>query len=214
MGEGGSIFMGCASGIVCGSGECCAAGQECVLGACLTTCATNVRCGADLEVCCGAGEVCLADKCYAPTGTCLDWADCAEGEFCESTQGTCLPQPADAPVCEWKPPVGPLTPILEWSWTESVIMPAHNQVINMPVVVDLEKDGTPDVVIVTSNSFNDTGFAYLRALNGKDGLEKWGAMTDVYIDAYRVQPRGTPAAADIDNDGFVARSSTTGSSNG
>lgn len=202
-GEGGSIITGCASGIVCGSGECCASGQECVLGACLDGCSTNVRCGADLGTCCAAGEVCLADKCWAPTGSCLDWADCQEGEFCEPTQGTCLPQPPGAPVCEYKPPVEPLAPVLEWSWTGSPIFPAHNQVINMPVVIDLEKDGTPDVVIVTSNTFSDGGSGYLRALNGKDGVEKWDDTIDVYNDAYRVQPRGTPAAADIDGDGFV-----------
>lgn len=202
-GEGGGIITGCQSGIVCGSGECCDTGEECVLGACLAMCATNVRCGADLGVCCGAGEVCLADKCFAPTGSCLDWADCKEGEFCEPTQDTCLPQPPGAPVCEYKPPVGDLTPELEWFWTESAIMPAHNQVINMPLVVDLEKDGTPDVVVVTANNFDAGGVGYLRALNGKDGIEKWNAMNDVYLDANRVQPRGTPAAADIDGDGFV-----------
>jgi len=202
-GEGGGIFTGCASGIVCGSGECCGSGEECVLGACLAGCATNVRCGADLGVCCASGEVCLADKCFAPTGSCLDWADCAEGEFCEPTQGTCLPQPPGAPLCEYKPPVEALNPILEWSWTGSPIFPAHNQVINMPIVMDLEKDGTPDVVIVTSNSFDAAGVGYLRALNGKDGAEKWDAANDVYLDQYRVQPRATPAVADIDGDGFV-----------
>ena len=202
-GSGGGIFTGCQSGIVCGSGECCGSGEECVLGACLTGCATNVRCGADLGVCCAAGEVCLADKCYAPTGSCLDWADCAEAEFCEPTQGTCLPQPPGAPLCEYKPPVEPLAPILEWSWTGSAIMPAHNQVINMPIVVDLEKDGTPDVVLVTSDNFDAASFGYLRALNGKDGVEKWDAANDVYLATYRIQPRATPAVADIDGDGFV-----------
>src|SRR5687768_9350917 len=39
--------------------------------------------------------------------------------------------------------------------------------------------------------------------SGDTGLEKWPASTDVYLDANRVQPRGTPAAADIDGDGFV-----------
>jgi hypothetical protein len=203
-GDGGGFVTGCQSGIVCGNGACCATGEECVINACLPSCASSVRCGADGAVCCAAGEACVSDKCAQPSGSCLDWADCAEGEFCEPILGVCLPQPEPgSATCEYKPDAGPLTPVLEWSWTESAIFPPHNQVINMPVVVDLEKDGTPDVVIVTSNNFTASGLAYLRALNGKDGIEKWGADVDVYKDAYRVQPRVTPAAADIDGDGFV-----------
>ncbi len=202
QGGGGGILVGCPSGIVCGGGACCAAGDECVQESCLPACPSQVRCGPDLAVCCAAGEVCLADACVAPGADCLDWADCAEGEFCEPTLGKCLPQPPGSSTCEYKPPVGPLTPIVEWSWTGSAIFPAHHQVINMPVVVDLDLDATPDVVIVTSDNFSGTGVGYLRALDGADGLEKWDAAAGVYEDANRVQPRGTPAAADIDGDGF------------
>jgi len=201
-GQGGGLITGC-QGTICGSGECCAQGEECVINACLPACDSNVRCGADLSVCCAAGEVCVADACVPPGAPCTDWADCPEGEFCEPTVGACLPQPPGSPACEYKPPVGPLTPTLEWSWTTSAIFPTFHQVINMPVVVDLEKDGTPDVVIVTSDNFNYTGLAYLRALNGSDGAEKWAEGAGVYQNANRVQPRTTPASADIDGDGMV-----------
>ncbi len=201
-GSGGGLFMGC-EGAVCGVGDCCDAAQECVLGGCLPACASKVRCGADLSVCCDAGQVCLEGACATPGAPCADWADCEEGQFCEPTVGACLPQPAGAPACEYKPQVGPLKPTLEWSWTESAIFPAFVQVINMPVVIDLEKDGTPDVVVVTSDNYDATGTAYLRALDGKSGAEKWDAANDVYKDANRVQPRATPAAADIDGDGLV-----------
>jgi hypothetical protein len=203
-GEGGGFIVGCPSGIVCGSGECCGANQECVISACLNTCASAVRCGSDLSVCCGAGEVCVAEQCAKPGAACLDWADCNDGEFCEPTLGQCIPQPpAGGKTCEYKPPPGPLDPVLEWAWETTAINPTFVQVINMPVVVDLEKDGTPDVVIVTSDNFSATGVAYLRALNGKDGVEKWTADADPYKVANQVQPRVTPAAADIDGDGFV-----------
>jgi len=201
-GAGGGLITGCPSGIVCGAGACCGEGQECVISVCLDACPSSVRCGQDLSVCCAGGEVCIADACVPPGAPCLDWADCPEGEFCEPTIGACLPQPAGSPVCEYKPPAGPLTPALEWSWTESAIFPAYHQVINMPVVVDLELDGTPDVVVVTSTAFSDAGFAYLRALNGSTGAEKWDAAAGVYVDGNRVQPRVTPAAADIDGDGL------------
>jgi FG-GAP-like repeat len=203
-GEGGGFIVGCPSGIVCGKGDCCGANQECIINACLPACASNVRCGSDLSVCCNAGEVCVAEQCAKPGNTCLDWADCAEGEFCEPTLGQCIPQPpAGGKTCEYKPPPGPLDPVLEWAWESSPIQPTFVQVINMPVVVDLEKDGTPDVVIVTSDNYSPSGPAYLRALNGKDGTEKWDAAADPYKTEYRISSRMTPAAADIDGDGFV-----------
>ena len=203
-GEGGGFVVGCPSGIVCGNGDCCGANQECVISVCLASCASEVRCGADLSVCCGAGEVCVADKCALPGATCLDWADCSDGEFCEPTLGQCIPQPpAGGETCEYKPPPGPLDPVLEWSWESTAIFPTFVQVINMPVVVDLEKDGTPDVVVVTSDNYTASGPGYLRALNGKDGIEKWDASVDVYKMENRVSSRMTPAAADIDGDGSV-----------
>ncbi len=201
-GSGGGLFGGC-EGVVCGQGDCCDAAQECVLAGCLPACPSKVRCGADLSVCCSAGDVCVEGACVAPGLPCTDWADCAENEFCEPTLGACLPQPQGAPACEYKPPTGPLNPTIEWSWTETPLFPTFVQVINMPVVVDLENDGTPDVVVVTSDSYAPADGAYLRALDGATGAEKWDAANDVYKPANRVQPRVTPAAADIDGDGSV-----------
>ena len=174
-----------------------------MLSACLAACASQVRCGDNLETCCDASDVCLSDSCVTPGAPCLDWADCEEDEFCEPTLEQCLPQPAAGPECEYRPPIGPLTPVIEWSWTTSAIQPAHVQVISMPVVVDLEKDGTPDVVIISAADYSSTGFAYLRALDGATGVEKWAANAGVYEDANRVHPRGTAAGGDIDGDGHV-----------
>jgi hypothetical protein len=202
-GGGGGLNTGCASGVICGDGACCAAGDECVGSACVPACATHVRCGAGNATCCGAGQLCLGEVCASATTPCLDYADCADAEFCEPTLGQCVPQVPGAPICEFKPAPGPLTPTIEWQWTSSAIQPNAVQVINMPVVIDLEKDGVPDVVIVTSEDYNQNGVAYLRALNGKDGTEKWPATADVYLAANRVNSRGTPAAADLDGDGFV-----------
>jgi hypothetical protein len=202
-GSGGGISTGCQSGIICGDGQCCATGDECVISACLPACATHVRCGADNSKCCADGELCLGETCVAATTPCLDYSDCADGEFCEPTLGKCAPQAPGAPICEFKPPVGPLTPAIEWQWTDSPIKPLAVQVINTPLVIDLENDGMPDVVIVTSQDYDQNGIAYVRALNGKDGTEKWPATADVYNDAYRVNSRGTPAAADLDGDGKI-----------
>ncbi len=202
-GFGGGLDPGCPSGLICGDGQCCAAGDECVFGACALACASEVRCGVGNSVCCAQGQLCLGEICVTAKGTCLDFADCDANEFCEPTLGKCVPQAPGAPICEFKPPPAALTPTVEWSWTGSAIHPESTQVINMPVVIDLDKDGTPEVVIVTSDDFLATGPGFLRALNGKGGAEKWPATTDVYNPLYTVNPRGTPAAADIDGDGFV-----------
>jgi hypothetical protein len=107
------------------------------------------------------------------------------------------------------PPVGPLTPEIEWSWTGSPIQSSYNQVVNTPVILDLEQGdpnlpgyGTPDVVFVTSTFYDEDGYAYLRALDGATGAEKWGAGAGVYSLTNRVQPRVTPAGGDINGDGF------------
>ena len=197
-GDGGS----CPSNILCGpAGECCPIGTECVEGACVAECGTGVRCGDDGMICCDAGDVCLSQQCATPGAVCDDAYDCDEGEFCEPTLGQCLPQPSGANLCEYRPPALPFDPIVEWSWTSSTIKPDSYQVINMPVVVDLDHDAVPDVVIVTSETYTPTEPGYLRALDGATGQEKWAASADVYADGNEVNPRATPAAADIDGDG-------------
>jgi len=194
----------CPSHVICGDdGECCPEGTECVQGACVAACATGVRCGATGEVCCGANQICISSACTDPGAPCLDSYDCDEGQFCEPTIGACFPQPQGQQACEYRPPTLPFETVVEWSWTGSPILPAYDQVINMPVVVDLDKDGIPDVVIVTSDSYSSSEPAYLRALDGRTGTEKWAATADVYAPGNEVNPRGTPAAADLDGDGMV-----------
>ena len=193
----------CPSNILCGaSGTCCPVGSECVDGACVAECPTGVRCGANGITCCVAGDVCLSQACATPGASCDDSYDCDEGFFCESTLGQCLPQPSGADLCEYRPPTLPFDAIVEWSWTGSTIQPAAVQVINTPVVVDLDQDAIPDVVIVTSETYVQTNPGYLRALDGATGLEKWDASADVYAAGNEVNPRATPAAADLDGDGI------------
>lgn len=192
----------CPSNILCGEPVvCCEEGTECVDAKCLPTCETNVRCGADSTICCPANNACISGTCTPPGKPCKDAWDCDEKQFCEPTLNACLPQPEEGPTCEYRPPKLPFDPVLEWSWTGSTILPKHNQVINMPVVIDFDTDSIPEVVIVTSDNFSGTGAAYLRLLDGVTGKEKWPATVDAYKPEYAVNPRATPAAADIDGDG-------------
>jgi predicted Rdx family selenoprotein len=184
-----------------------------VEGECAVACATGVRCGADGSTCCSAGDVCLSEVCVTPGAPCADSYDCDEGHFCEPTLDQCLPQPSGSDLCEYRPPTLPFDAVVEWSWTGSTIKPTAKQVINMPVVIDLDQDSVPDVVIVTSETYNASDPGYLRALDGSTGLEKWDASAGVYAAGNEVNPRATPAAADIDGDGvpeIVAAASAGG----
>jgi len=148
-------------------------------------------------------------KCVTPGKACKDSFDCDEGQYCEPTLEQCLPQPGVGngnEACEFRPPVLPFNPKEEWHWESSPIRPEYNQVINTPMVMDLDNDKVPDVVIVTSKQgeeFKSTQLAFVRALNGNNGSEKWGAGVDAYKDEYAVNPRGTPAVGDIDGDGEI-----------
>jgi hypothetical protein len=202
-GAGGSTATGCASGLLCGQGACCAAGEECVSGACVPACDSHVRCGKGGATCCDAAELCLGDACVVPTTKCGDSFDCKEHERCEPTLGKCVPDAPGAPACELHPAPGALSPTLAWSWTGSAIKPTADQVVNVPLVVDLENDGEPEVVVVTSTDFASNHSGYLRALRGKDGTEIWPDSAGVYAAGNQVNPRGTPAAADLDGDGKI-----------
>lgn len=215
--DGGGLLGGdsggstCASQLLCGaSATCCNAGQDCYDDKCVAACASGVHCA---STCCGSGDVCLSAACVTPTTPCTDSFDCAENEFCEPTLGKCLPQPTGPNLCVIEPPTPAFAPVVKWSWTDSAIHAGYNQIINTPSVVDLDGDTFPEVIVVTSKNdntaFNQTGVAFVRALDGRDGTEKWAAGVDAYKNGagtptdpdYSVGPRDTPAVADIDGDG-------------
>jgi hypothetical protein len=101
--------------------------------------------------------------------------------------------------CQVQPPFNPnFEPELEWEWTDSPILPAYNNVMMTPVVVEVNGDGIPDVVFSSHPAANyDTGV--LRAISGANGQELW-TVTDP---ALRVRGAASLGAADIDGDGLV-----------
>ena len=195
-GDGGDSGPECPSGVLCGAaGTCCAEGEECIEGACLPACPSGVRCGADRTTCCGAGEVCLSSSCIAPGGACTDSFDCDAGAFCEPTLGRCLPQ-FEPVACELRPVFGSFEVTEEWSVTTAMEVPDCMQAIVMPLVVDLDGDEVPEVVLNTACD-SDWQQGVLRAFRGADGTPLW-TVSDPSL---RTNGRSTPAAGDLDGDG-------------
>jgi hypothetical protein len=97
-------------------------------------------------------------------------------------------------------PVWAFTPALEWSWTASPVQPAALNVMMTPSVVDLNKDGTPDVVFASTASTGGglVEVGYLRALNGSNGAELF-TVTDPNL---LVSTTASIAVGDIDLEGF------------
>lgn len=91
-------------------------------------------------------------------------------------------------------------PILEWSWTSSSVESSALNVMGTPSVVDLNKDGVPDVVFGTTASpgggLVEVGF--LRAISGNDGSE----LFTVTAADMRISTTCSVATGDIDLDGF------------
>jgi hypothetical protein len=185
----------CPSGIFCGTPpECCTAGDECIEGACVPPCPSGVRCGAGGDVCCDAGQVCIGDACEVPGDECIDSFECPEDFFCEPTLGRCLPQ-LDPVVCEVRHTPEPFEVREEWAWTGSTVLPEYTQPIAAPLVVDLDGDRVPEVV-VSMAMVGEWQDAVLRALSGDSGTDVW-TVTDT---AYRLNGRASIAAGDIDGD--------------
>jgi len=97
-----------------------------------------------------------------------------------------------------RPPPGSNEPLLKFGFTDPDGVVAY--AVNQPVVVDLDKDGSPEIIFTAWNSFLQRR---LIAVHGKDGSQAFSV--DVY------QPTAVPplvlsqealAAGDLDGDGF------------
>jgi len=181
--------------LLCGDPvACCGADEDCAAGACVAACDSGVRCGDDSTTCCDAGQVCVSDACVSPTGTCIDSFDCEIGEFCEPTLDQCLPQ-FDPVTCAYEPDFEEIEVALEWSFEES-------QSISIPLVADLEGDGSPEVVLVTAREGGDWPLGNLIVLDGTTGLEKWRIEHDPTRNQFGPHGRATAGLADVDGDGL------------
>lgn len=173
----GYLCLPVCSAVRCGdSGRlCCASGQVCLDGVvCAADCAADRElCGADLDVCCPPGELCLADACTVPGDLCGDDFDCRDDAlYCEPAIARCLPTPPP-PVCEVRPEFDRVALEAEWHFDGVEVGGlVYDQVIVAPVVADVSGDGVPDVVVQV---YRGTAWstAVLVALSGDDGHVLW-----------------------------------------
>jgi hypothetical protein len=196
--------------VLCGeAGTCCGADEECAAGACLPACDSGVRCGEAQDVCCDAGQVCLAEACATPTGPCQDSFDCDFGEFCEPTLDQCLPQ-SEPVVCELEPEFEAIDATEEWAFTT-------DQVVSIPVVADLDGDGSPEVVVNTTHM--DGGSwpeGEVVVLSGMTGAELWRVDDDPAAGSFGSHGRHSLGVGDVSGDGrpdivYAGRQGTGGS---
>jgi outer membrane protein assembly factor BamB len=141
------------------------------------------------------------NECINPGTSCSTDADCALDEYCEETVGSCLPIPDSN--CEYHPPVGEFTPIVEWAWPDEndpPPMPDYVDVLTPPAVGDMDGDGIPEVGIVSYwDSCVGGGWntGVLTILRGDTG-----ALLLQHDDpSRRLRSNISPAMGDVDLDG-------------
>ena len=102
----------------------------------------------------------------------------------------------------------PFTLSPKWNWTSSAADPGpkFNQVMMTPMVADLNKDGTPEVIFTAFANSDDSGWipphrmGYLRVVNGKTGASE--TAIENLIDRYPIAADSQIAVGDINGDGY------------
>lgn len=177
----------CCVALSCAGEGACGPGEECTPGGCVPLC-EGPRCGA---TCCGTDELCAHDRCVPVGPGCADDTACAPTERCDPIVRRCAP----APSASCMPP-RPFEPVVRWQDTRAMA-------INVPLVVPLDGDGVPDVVVVTvPRAYEDPALPPERnsliAYSGRDGRRLWELGT--FTSPCSHSP---PAAGDVDGDGHV-----------
>ncbi|MBN1500097.1 MAG: hypothetical protein JW982_08080 [Spirochaetes bacterium] len=108
-------------------------------------------------------------------------------------------------TAETGPSIRGVNPVVEWEWTGSTTAPLSNQLMQTPLVINLNDDNldgavnekdVPDIIFVTfqGNDYRKNGT--LRAVSG-DGSGELFTVT-----GQNISPTCTLAVGDVDNDGL------------
>ncbi len=198
---------------------CCSFELTCDGVACVPKCDEGDSCGADLDVCCGADEICFANDCVTPGDDCEFTEECPVGQICAQSTGQCVPEDA-APDCEFIPPVGEFEPEVGGQWTDAdtAVDPLRNDVVATPIVLNLtddnadavtNNDDTPDIAFLTYDRQGDgccNRRATLRIVSGQPEVDgsmlELGTINETLLaDGFRLTNDAGIAGADLDGDG-------------
>lgn len=180
--------------------ECCALGSVCEGETCHLDCGEGTRCASDdgAERCCTGDEVCFMGDCLEPSVECTFDGECGLEEYCDEIIEACLPIPESD--CEYFPPVGEFSPVVEWHWEPSG---SYRQIMMTPAVANLtddngdgviDPDDVPDIVVITFAGSNYHTDGQLFVLSGDDGRIHYT------LDTPRFRPGGSIAIGDVDDD--------------
>ncbi len=152
----GTCALDCGGAPIC-NGACCEAGQECMNDMCVIACADeSQRCGAMGELCCSAGQACLGNACVDLGDPCTLTEQCPVDALCEPSLMRCVPR-ASVDVCEFRPPVGVLAPVVGCRWHPPADHSLYRDVVMAPAVMNLTDDNgdgvtdtsdIPDIVFI------------------------------------------------------------------
>lgn len=192
----------CENGTLCGSAnELCCEGETPVCnarGLCAPDCGQDrVLCGANADICCGSGELCIFEQCRPIGKECTRFTDCDFGEYCEAGIGHCLSDDFPAGIeCREEVEFDDLEIQLKWA------NDAY-EIISLPVVGDVTGDGIPNIVINAAgpSSNNNWPKGNIVILDGRTGAEIRRIPHDPDNNQYGSHARSNIALADVDGDG-------------
>jgi|GEM_PF-970129 len=89
---------------------------------------------------------------------------------------------------------------LEWRWSSSTIKSDFVHSDASPAVVDLDLDGTPEVIFISRVNNTNDPHGILRVANGEDGSEWLGFSNSTQT--YRLDSRSAITVGNINNDAY------------
>ena len=85
-----------------------------------------------------------------------------------------------------------------WNRDNANYLPIYDQILATPIAIDINNDGTSDLIFPTYTGTSLKSGGVIRAIDGKDGSEMWNLeVTGTALGQYSL------AAADLDNNGTV-----------